>query len=92
MHIGHSSINIAARPLILLIILHVPNITKSILSIHRFSHDNNVFFEFHLWHFSTKDRHTKQTCLDNRCESDMYSLWPPDVVILKNALAARTPS
>ena len=44
LHTGHSLINIAARPLALRNILHVPKIFKHLLSIHKFSRDNDIFF------------------------------------------------
>jgi hypothetical protein len=47
LHTGHSSINTAARPLTLRNILHVPTISKHLMSVHKLSCDNNVFFEFH---------------------------------------------
>jgi hypothetical protein len=56
MHIGHSSINTVDRPLALHNILHIPAVAKPLLSIHKFSRDNDVFFEYHHWHFSIKDR------------------------------------
>ena len=43
-HIGHSSFNTATRPMVLRNILHVPEITKDLLSVHKFSRDNDVFF------------------------------------------------
>jgi hypothetical protein len=36
-HIGHSSPNSANHPLALCNILHVPNITKNLISVHKFS-------------------------------------------------------
>ena len=45
LHIGHSSINTAARPLALRNILHVPETSKYLLSVHKFFRDNDVFFE-----------------------------------------------
>jgi hypothetical protein len=51
MHTSHSSINIATRPLALRNILHVPTISKHLLSVHKFSHDNDIFFEYHPWSF-----------------------------------------
>jgi hypothetical protein len=36
-HIGHSSLNTANRPLALHNILHIPNITKNLFSVHKFS-------------------------------------------------------
>lgn len=68
MHIGHSSINTTTRPLVLRSILHVPEISKHLLSVHCFSRDNDVCFEFHPWHFSIKDRKSGKSLLDGRCE------------------------
>lgn len=28
-------------------LMHVPNITKNLISVSKFAHDNNVFFEFY---------------------------------------------
>ena len=36
-------------------ILHVPQITKNLLSVQKFTHDNNVFLEFHPSYFFVKD-------------------------------------
>jgi hypothetical protein len=47
MHIGYSSINTADHPLALCNILHVPAIAKPLLSVHTFSRDNDIFFEYH---------------------------------------------
>ena len=47
LHTGHSSINTAARPLALRNILHVPEISKHLLSVHKFFRDNDVIFEYH---------------------------------------------
>ena len=47
LHTHHSSINTIARPLALRNILHVPEISKHLLSIHKISRDNDVFFEYH---------------------------------------------
>ncbi|KAH0633010.1 hypothetical protein KY284_035796 [Solanum tuberosum] len=46
-HIGSSKLFCATRPLHLNKILHVPSITKSLLSVSQFTKDNNVFMEFH---------------------------------------------
>ena len=46
-HIGSSKLSCATRPLHLNKILHVPSITKSLLSVSQFTKDNNVFMEFH---------------------------------------------
>ncbi|KAK4421889.1 hypothetical protein Salat_2139500 [Sesamum alatum] len=88
LHFGHSSINTVARPLALRNILHVPDISKHLLSIHKFSRDNDVFFEFHPWHFSIKDRKSRTSLLDGRCESGLYPIKASDVAALKHALVS----
>jgi hypothetical protein len=47
MHTGSCSINTDTRPLALNNVLHVPEISKHLLSVHKLSRDNNVFFEFY---------------------------------------------
>jgi histone deacetylase 1/2 len=51
-HIDHSIIPSSPHPLHLKNILHVPSITRNLLSVKKFTRDNNVFFEFHPWYFS----------------------------------------
>lgn len=46
-HIGHSLIPGIDRPLVLKNVLHVPHITKNVLSAHRLVTDNNVFIELY---------------------------------------------
>ncbi|KAK4433482.1 hypothetical protein Salat_1110500 [Sesamum alatum] len=92
LHIGHSSIDTATRPLALRNILHMPDISKHLLSVHKFSRDNDVFFEFHPWHFSIKDRKSKTSLLERRCESGLYPIKASDVAALKHALVSNTTS
>jgi hypothetical protein len=47
MHLGSCSINTDTCPLALTNILHVPEISKNLLSVHKLARDNNIFFEFH---------------------------------------------
>ena len=91
-HIGHSSINTAIRPLALRNILHVPDITKHLISVHKFSRDNDVFIEYHPWHFSIKDRQSKKSLLVGTCESGLYPITPSDAASLHHALFSRSPS
>jgi hypothetical protein len=58
-HVGSYSINTDTHPLALNNALHVPKISKHLLSVHKLSCDNNVFFEFHLWYFLIKDQVTR---------------------------------
>jgi hypothetical protein len=90
MHTDHSSINTVDRPLVLHNILHVPKIAKYLLSVHKFPCDNDVFFEYHPWHFSIKDHQSKKNLLDGRCESSLYPIKAQDLSALKRALAARS--
>jgi hypothetical protein len=79
LHTGSCSINTNTRPLALSNVLHVPEISKHLLSGHKLSRDNNVFFEFHPWYYFIKDRATRKLLLEGKCESDLYPLKPFDV-------------
>lgn len=47
--IGHSFIKTPnSKPLVLQNLLHVPKMTKNLVSVSKFCKDNYVFFEFHL--------------------------------------------
>jgi hypothetical protein len=46
-HIDHSTIHTHDRDLVLKDILHVLDASKNLVSIHKFTYDNNAFFEFH---------------------------------------------
>ena len=54
-HTGHSQIPSLDRPLNLNNIFHVPKIKCYLLSVHRFTKDNNVLIEFHHDLFFVKD-------------------------------------
>jgi hypothetical protein len=66
LHIGHSSIEYNDRPLALRDVLHVPNITKNLLSIHKFTRDNDVFLNFIHGFFLVKERNTRSKLLEGR--------------------------
>ncbi|XP_019158437.1 PREDICTED: uncharacterized protein LOC109155159 [Ipomoea nil] len=61
--IGSASINSVSGSLALNDILHVPNLSVPLLSVNRFTTDNNVFFEFHRDFFVVKDCRTKTVLL-----------------------------
>jgi hypothetical protein len=92
LHTGHSMINTATRPLALRNILHVPDISKNLLSVHKFSRDNDVFFEYHPWYFFIKDRQSRKALLEGRCESGLYPIKPSDAATLRHALLSRSTS
>jgi hypothetical protein len=73
-HIGHSTIHSRDRDLVLKDILHVQDASKNLVSVHKFTYNNDAFFEFHPWHFSLKDRDMKRLLLRGRCKDDFYPL------------------
>jgi hypothetical protein len=66
LHIGHSSFESNDRPLAFRGVLHVPNITKNLLSVHKFTRDNDVFLNFIHGLFLVKDRNTRSKLLEGR--------------------------
>jgi len=46
-HIGHTMLRSLKHIFTLSNVLHVPHITKPLLSVQNFCYDNNVYFEFH---------------------------------------------
>jgi hypothetical protein len=76
--------------LLICVILHIPGITKHLLSVHKFTLNNKVFFEFHPWHFLIKDLLTRKTLLGGRCKGGLYHLSPSDAAQLKQALISRS--
>ena len=60
-HIGQSIFpsQFSSKLLALKQLLHVPSISKNLLSVSKFAHDNNVFFEFHSNHCFVKDQVTR---------------------------------
>jgi hypothetical protein len=61
-HIGHSMLPDSNRPLYLRHILHVPGISKHLLSIQHLAHDNNVFVELHPSFFCINVRQLGESC------------------------------
>jgi hypothetical protein len=55
-HIGKSIIPTPTHNLALNNVLHVPSAHKSLISIHRFTLDNDTFIEFHSFFFLIKDQ------------------------------------
>lgn len=86
LHTGHFLINTAIRPLSLNHVLHVPSIAKDLISVHKLSCDNNMFFEFYPSYYLIKDRATRCLLLEGRCESGFYPLKPADIDHLKHDL------
>jgi hypothetical protein len=64
--------------------------------VHKFTYDNNAFFEFHPWYFLLKDRDTKNLLLQGRCRNGLYPLpmtaWSSTHIHNKNALVTIKPT
>jgi hypothetical protein len=94
-HIGQSTIHTQDRDLVLKDVLHVPSASKNLLSVHKFTYDNNAFFEIHPWYFLLKDRNTKKPLLHGRCRNVLYPLPAAALSkqrVNKSVLAAIKPS
>jgi hypothetical protein len=65
------------RPLYLRHILHVPGISKHLLSIQRLAHDNNAFVELHPSFFCIKDQKTQRILMRGRSHHGLYPVPCP---------------
>lgn len=57
--------------------LCVPHITKNLLSISKFTRDNNVIVEFFADHCVVKDKHSKIILLQGELKAGLYQLQVP---------------
>jgi hypothetical protein len=73
-HIGHSTIHTPCRQLQMNKILHVPQVSKNLISVHHISSDNNVFLAFHPCFFCIKDLDTRSILLKGPCRGALYPL------------------
>jgi len=53
-------------------LLHVPSLSKNLLNVSKFVHDNNVFFEFYPTRCYVKNQATKQTLLQGNHSDGLY--------------------
>jgi hypothetical protein len=65
-HIGHTTLHSPKRIFTLSNVLHVPYITKSLLSVQKLYRDNHVYFEFYASMFYVKDLITKEFLLSGQ--------------------------
>lgn len=77
LHIGSTKIYSPHKTFTLSNILHVPQLKRNLLSVQKFCHDNNVFFEFHSTFFAVKDTFTRKTLLTGPSDNGLYSLRLP---------------
>lgn len=57
-------------------LLHVPSITKNLISVSQFAKDNSVFFEFHSDHFVVKSQATKEVLQHGKVGPDGLYTFP----------------
>jgi hypothetical protein len=79
LHIGSSRFFSPNKTFSLTNILHVPEIKRNLLSVQKFCHDNNVFFEFHSNFFSVKDKFSHTTLITGPSNDGLYSLCLPRI-------------
>lgn len=72
---SESSLSTSSSPFLLRNLLHVPSITKNLVSVLYFCIDNNCFFEFPSSHVFINDSLTKKTLLTGPTRDDLY-LFP----------------
>ncbi|CAL2279421.1 unnamed protein product [Prunus armeniaca] len=71
-HIGKTTLSCSHGSLVLHDVLYVPAITKNLLSIRRFSRDNNCYFEMDYNGFRVKDNKTGKILLIGSSHGDLY--------------------
>ncbi|GJR45677.1 putative RNA-directed DNA polymerase [Tanacetum coccineum] len=59
--------------------IHVPEISHNLLSVQKFCHDNDVFFEFHTFYFVVKDESTHTTLLTGPSKHGLYTITLPQL-------------
>jgi hypothetical protein len=76
------------HPLALNNVLHVPKISKHLLSVYKLSCDNNIFFEFHLRCYLIKDWATQNLIVVEKCEYGLYHLKSSNIEFIKQTLVS----
>ncbi|GJZ07481.1 retrovirus-related pol polyprotein from transposon TNT 1-94 [Tanacetum coccineum] len=79
LHIGSSKVYSPQKTFSLKNILHVPEISHNLLSVQKFCHDNDVFFEFHTSYFVVKDESTHTTLLTDPSKHGLYTITLPQL-------------
>jgi histone deacetylase 1/2 len=91
--LGHSNFQSPYNPSVHLKLndlLHVPNISKNLLSVSKFAKDNNVFIEFHSHHCYVKSQDSKHILLEGTVGSDGLYKFQPFVFNSTNSEASNT--
>uniref|UniRef100_A0A8R7QX45 GAG-pre-integrase domain-containing protein n=1 Tax=Triticum urartu TaxID=4572 RepID=A0A8R7QX45_TRIUA len=73
-HIGNSIVKTPQKFFRLNNVLHIPHASKNLVSVHRFTLDNNVLIIFYPYSFVIKDLATRRVILRGRCEGGLYPI------------------
>ena len=73
-HIGNSIVKTPQKIFRLNNVLHIPHASKNLVSVHRFTLDNNVLIIFYPYSFVIKDLATRRVILRGRCEGGLYPI------------------
>jgi hypothetical protein len=74
--IGNTIIPTSSRNLVLNNVLHVPTTHKNLISVHRFTLDNDTYIEFYPYFFLNKDQKTRKVLLHGPYKGGLYPLPP----------------
>jgi hypothetical protein len=91
-HIGHSIVSTPSRSIHLNNVLHVPQATHNLASVHHLTSDNDCFLELHPTFFLVKDQHTRCMLLHDHCRNDIYPIPPVIPSSTKLCLLVAKPS
>jgi hypothetical protein len=87
-HVGQALLPTPSKPLHLRNVLHVPSVTKNLLSARKLTIDNNAFIEFHPNNVFVKDMDTRAILLSGHSRGGLYALDAPAVKQVFSALKA----
>lgn len=87
-YIGHSMLHTPKHTLSLNNILHVPSSSRNLLLVHKFTSDNDIFFEFHPQYFLIKNRVMKELLLQGACVHGLYPLASSHQLVSQSAFLA----
>jgi histone deacetylase 1/2 len=77
-HIGQASLPThTSKTIRLLNFLRAPSVTRNVISVLKLTLDNDIFVEFHPFHFFVKDRVTRDVLLRGWSHHGLYSLDVP---------------
>lgn len=74
-------------------LLHVPSITKNLISVSQFAKDNSVLFEFHSDHFVVKSQAFKEVLQHGKVGPDgLYTFPSVSLQLAKSSLSLPLPN